>query len=242
SLSTDLCSLLEEADDFNVLIKVGQDPNVREFKAHSVLLRARSAYFRRALSRDWAKMEGNCIVFNKSNISSDVFEVILNYLYTGTITLSGQDADWLLDLLMAVDELCLKELLDFVQDQLVQNQSNWLKVNFKKIYEMAFNHPALTTLQDHCRQIICDDPESIFKPDMLQLLDENVLLSILQRDDLNLTEIRTWESIINWGIAQNPRLNSEDLEKWTPEDFATLATTLERCIPLVRYLQIPPAD
>ncbi|GBC05789.1 hypothetical protein RclHR1_06420012 [Rhizophagus clarus] len=73
SLSSDFTKLLFNADDYNVIIKVG-DSN---FKAHSCILRARSPYFHSALSREWAIKEGNIIIFEKPNISPKIFEMIL---------------------------------------------------------------------------------------------------------------------------------------------------------------------
>ena len=49
-LSKDLFSRLNDADDFDVIIRIGEDQNVKEFYAHSVILRARSPYFKSALS------------------------------------------------------------------------------------------------------------------------------------------------------------------------------------------------
>ncbi|CAG8845454.1 28430_t:CDS:1, partial [Racocetra persica] len=77
SLSTDFNQLLEESDDYDMIIYVGKEPNVKKFYAHTVILRARSTYFRRALSRDWAKKENGSIVFQKPNITKDVFLFIL---------------------------------------------------------------------------------------------------------------------------------------------------------------------
>ena len=77
TLSLDLTNLLEMADDHNVLIEVGQEDKVKTFRAHSVILRARSEYFRVALSNDWLRREGDMIIFKKPNISCNVFDVIL---------------------------------------------------------------------------------------------------------------------------------------------------------------------
>jgi len=41
-LSKDFSSILHDADDFNVIIRVGENKNTKEFRAHSVILRARS--------------------------------------------------------------------------------------------------------------------------------------------------------------------------------------------------------
>jgi hypothetical protein len=73
-LSRDIGKLVEFNDEYNVIIKVG---GCHEFKAHSLILRARSPYFYTALSGDWARNQGNIIIFEKPNISPDIFEVIL---------------------------------------------------------------------------------------------------------------------------------------------------------------------
>lgn len=78
SLAEDYSQLLDcPGDDFNVLIRIGEDYDYREFKAHSFILRSRSTYFRSALSNKWVKKEGNYYIFQKSNVSSEVFEIIL---------------------------------------------------------------------------------------------------------------------------------------------------------------------
>jgi hypothetical protein len=76
-LSKDIGKLMDFNDEHNVIIKVGVTPNHREFKAHSLILRARSQYFYTALSSDWARNQGNIIKFEKPNISPDIFDSIL---------------------------------------------------------------------------------------------------------------------------------------------------------------------
>lgn len=77
SLSKDLSSILDDSDDYNVIIQVGEDQDMKEFKAHSVILRARSPYFKSALSGQWITKKDDMILFNKPNISPTVFELIL---------------------------------------------------------------------------------------------------------------------------------------------------------------------
>ncbi|CAB4480743.1 unnamed protein product [Rhizophagus irregularis] len=72
-------------------IIVGDEKNEKTFQAHSVILRARSPYFKRALSNDWARKEDGSTVFTKPNVSPAVFEIILKYIYSGTIDLNNQD-------------------------------------------------------------------------------------------------------------------------------------------------------
>ena len=77
SLSKDFSQLLENSDDYNVIIRVGDENREKTFYAHSIILRTRSPYFHTALSNDWARKEGDSIVFVKPNITPVVFDLIL---------------------------------------------------------------------------------------------------------------------------------------------------------------------
>lgn len=77
-LFTDVSNLLKNSDDYNVLLEIGQPPNIKVFRAHSIILKARCLYFKSALSNDWCKKDENRnIIFKKPNILPNVFEVIL---------------------------------------------------------------------------------------------------------------------------------------------------------------------
>ena len=73
----DIGKLYDRADDYNVKIQVGKDSDMEVFKAHSVILRARSTYFNSAFSSNWAKKEEEFFVFEKPNITTIVFQIIL---------------------------------------------------------------------------------------------------------------------------------------------------------------------
>ena len=77
NLSRDLSNLLKNNTDYNVKIKVGKEPYIEEFKLHSVILSARSKYFEKALSSQWARRENGIIIFEKPNISPLVFEFLI---------------------------------------------------------------------------------------------------------------------------------------------------------------------
>ncbi|KAF0560327.1 btb/poz domain-containing protein 19-like [Gigaspora margarita] len=101
-------NLLVNPKDFDVKIKVGEKPNIKEFKAHSIILSARSDYFKTALSSRWARRENGLIIFDKPNISPSVFEILLNYIYTGTF--SNDNEVNLFDIFIAADEIGLSEI------------------------------------------------------------------------------------------------------------------------------------
>jgi len=72
----DFGSALENGDDYDVIIKAGED--AKELRAHSFVLRTRCSYFKSALSGDWKEKDddGNYI-FKKPNVSFEVFQLIL---------------------------------------------------------------------------------------------------------------------------------------------------------------------
>ena len=75
-LLKDISSMLFGSDDHNVIIQIKEHQNVKEFHAHSNILRARSPYFKNLLSAK-IQNENNVITFDKPNITSPVFEMIL---------------------------------------------------------------------------------------------------------------------------------------------------------------------
>jgi hypothetical protein len=86
-LAKDLSLMLNDKEDYNVIIKVGENHNMKEFRIHSNILRARSPYFKSALSAKWTtkrnnnnSARNNIIEFKKPNIDPKVFEIILKYV------------------------------------------------------------------------------------------------------------------------------------------------------------------
>ncbi len=76
-LLKDFSSMLIDSDDHNVTIQIKENQNIKEFRAHSNILRVRSPYFKKLLLVDKIKNENNVIIFNNPNITPTVFEIIL---------------------------------------------------------------------------------------------------------------------------------------------------------------------
>ena len=78
----DLTNSFNELDHYDMEIEVGENDNIKIFKAHSNILKSRSSYFKAALSGGWIKRaENGVILFEKKNISPKIFEVLLMYVY-----------------------------------------------------------------------------------------------------------------------------------------------------------------
>src|SRR6185369_1409990 len=89
--------------------------------------------------------------------------------------------------------------------------------------------------------IIVKYPNLIFESEDFKSIQETSLISILQRDDLKVEEIKIWDYVIKWGIAQNPILPT-NLEEWSNENYEALKITLQQCLPLIRYFNISSED
>ena len=79
-LVDDLTNLLNESDNYDMEIEVGENDNIKIFKVHSNILKSRCSYFKAALSGGWIKRaENGMILFKKKNISPKIFEILLMY-------------------------------------------------------------------------------------------------------------------------------------------------------------------
>ncbi|KAG9306504.1 hypothetical protein G9A89_008440 [Geosiphon pyriformis] len=242
ALIHDLSELLQDSDEYNLIVEAGQEPYIKEFQAHSNILRARSSYFRRALSHDWGKKKDHMLIFKKPNIAAKTFEIILRYIYTGVVNWKEEQAIDILEILIAADELELLELMNYGQEYLIEKESKWLQENIVRTIKIVSCHEPFGKLKEHFSQMVEDSPDFIFKSNDFFSLEESVLLSLVQTYDLKIEEIELWHSLIKWGIGNTQRLVGKKLVTWDSEDFAALEKTIHQFIPLIRYYGISGND
>ncbi|RIB11977.1 hypothetical protein C2G38_2249793 [Gigaspora rosea] len=239
-LSNDLTNLLENGEDYNVLIEVGQAPNHQIFKVHSIILNSRCTYFRNELVKATYD-ENNIKNLSISHIPTIVFEIIIKYIYGGIVPFDEIDASTILDLLITSNEFGFEELVNTVQSQMVENHASWIRRNFSKIYKLSFENNNFNVLQKFCNDIIAKHPSIIFDSEDFTNLSEKALVSLIKLDNLQMDEGKIWEYVIRWGIAQNPDL-SPNHARLSGAEFLTLKATLENCLPHIRYFQITGED
>jgi hypothetical protein len=78
-LIDDYEKLLEVDKGHDVIIYAGESESAKEIRAHSLILCVRSQYFRAAFSNEWANKKDGKYILKKSNISPQIFEIILRY-------------------------------------------------------------------------------------------------------------------------------------------------------------------
>ncbi|RHZ76330.1 hypothetical protein Glove_199g48 [Diversispora epigaea] len=77
-LSQDFSELLNDEKEYNVVIEVDKEENMKSFTTHSIVLRYHSSYFDKELENAPAN-ENQIKTIIKPNISFQKFEIILNY-------------------------------------------------------------------------------------------------------------------------------------------------------------------
>ncbi|CAG8634367.1 7272_t:CDS:2 [Cetraspora pellucida] len=241
-MADDYKKLYETKEGCDVIIFSGQEPNVKKIRAHSLVLRTRSTYFRGVFSSNWAeKTKDGCFVLKKPNVSGLVMDIILKFLYCGVVDLKVIEGVTVLELLVATDELGIQKFMDHLQEFLIKNCYDFLQQDSVKMLHIVTRHEAFGELRKVSFDTICKNPDLLFSSNKFFSLEEDVLKLVLKCDDLDMNESIVWERIIKWGIAQHKKFKS-DVKKFANEDFETLKATLCELLLLVRFHQIDKGD
>ncbi|GBC27222.2 BTB/POZ protein [Rhizophagus irregularis DAOM 181602=DAOM 197198] len=144
------------------------------------------------------------------NILPEIFQIILKYIYGGRISLKKYDVSDIIKVLVAANELHLRELIPYLESFLIENKKNWLEQNFDL------------------------EPNKIFGSPNFSSIPKRLLITLIQNDNLQMSEIQVWDHVIEWGLAQNPELSSDPAD-FSKEEFNVLKNTLQHFIPLIRF-------
>src|SRR6266542_1534621 len=120
------------------------------------------------------------------------------------VSLNGKDTREIFEILLFVDKLLLQELVDYLQNYLIENKSEWMEENFEYTQRISSQSNNLLELQQFCTNLMVHSPEKIFKSLDFTSLSEKSLVSLIKRDDLKMKEVEIWEHVLEWGLAQNP--------------------------------------
>ncbi|GBC10249.1 hypothetical protein RclHR1_09470009 [Rhizophagus clarus] len=234
-LSQNYIELLDDNEYYDVTIEVGKDPNVRILRSHKNILCHRSPYLRRTLAS--SKNRNVLVNIKLPNISPEVFQIILRYIYGGILSLNVQDPSEIFQTLLAAEELLLQELIDYLQKYLIENKSEWMEQHFEFIHRTSFQFNSLVELQQFCTDFMVKSPEKIFKSLDFTSISEKSLVQFIKRDDLQMKEIDVWEHVLRWGRAQNT-IDKPDPNTWSDDDFESMKNTLQHCLPLIRFFSL----
>ncbi|CAB4418972.1 unnamed protein product [Rhizophagus irregularis] len=240
-------SIIEQSAkiDGDVTIIVGCEKDAKTnnndniFKAHSLILSTQSPWFKTILSDNKKKDEEN-IVIDLPNISSSTFNILLKYLYYGEINISLLSGKDIFELLIAMNELKINGMSDFLQDILLISHENWFQENFFFTYKISLKHQELQKLQKHFDKIIQYQPDMLFYSKDFVKIDKDLLIDVIKKDNLVMSEIDIWRKLILWG--KESVNNSKVITNWNEEDFKVLKSTLDDFFPLIRFNRIIPIN
>ncbi|RHZ76978.1 hypothetical protein Glove_187g23 [Diversispora epigaea] len=211
-LSADFSGILESGIDYNVIIEVGKTPSNQRFKTHSLILQSRSSYFEIKLKETMLN-DDNIKIIYLPEISVKIFEIIIKYIYSGSVSIEKIEASIIFDILLASNKFGIDELIKYFQSYLIENNASWLRLNFSKIHQLSIQENHFKLLQEFCNDIFVKYPNTLFESQDFTTLPEKALISILERDDLQMKESEIWDH-----------------------------NTLHQCIPLIRYFTISSED
>ncbi|GBC27033.2 BTB/POZ protein [Rhizophagus irregularis DAOM 181602=DAOM 197198] len=208
-LSQNFLEILDDDEYYDITIEVGNDPH---------------------------KNDETLLYIKLPNILPEIFQIILRYIYGGKISLVEYDTLDIIKILVAANELSLQELVPHLQSFLIENKENWIEQNFNLIYQTSFGNDSFLDLQKFCTELISKQPEKIFNSSSFTSISEKVLISLIQLDKVQMSEVQIWEHVLKWGIAQNPEL-SLDPSSYSNDDFNALKNTLQQFIPLIKFTE-----
>ncbi|CAB4438886.1 unnamed protein product [Rhizophagus irregularis] len=237
SLSQHYIEILNDDEYYDITIEVGEDPNVKIFRAHMIILYYRSPFLRRILASNKKNDNGVLAHIKLSNISPEIFQIILKFIYGGIISLNEQEPSETLKILSAADELHLQELVDYLQKYLIENKIEWMEQHFGLVYQTGIQRNSLLELQNFCTNCMTKSPHKVFKSFDFTSLSEKSLVSLIKRVDLQMKEVEVWDHVLKWGLEKNPTL-LPDPTTWSDDDFKIMKNTLQHCLPLIRFFSL----
>ncbi|EXX68511.1 hypothetical protein GLOIN_2v1779084 [Rhizophagus irregularis DAOM 181602=DAOM 197198] len=240
NLSQNYIEILEDDEYYDITIEVGEDPNVKIFRSHMIILRYRSPFLRRTLSSNKKSDDSDLTHIKLSNISPETFQIILKYIYGGIISFNEQEPSEILRILIAADQLHLQELVDYLQEYLIKNKVEWMEQHFELIYQTGFQSNSLLNLQNFCTSIMAKSPHKIFNSFDFTSLSEKSLISLIKKDDLQMKEIEIWDHVLRWGLEKKSKNSTllPDPTTWSDDDFKMMENTLKQCLPLIRFFSL----
>ncbi|GES81001.1 BTB/POZ domain-containing protein [Rhizophagus clarus] len=241
-LSEALGKLFEIETDYNVIIHIGKEPNVKEFHAHSNILRctvdlniSTKYYPLKVLKKE------NILLRNQTFLLKFFTLFLSKYLYTDKVDIVNLSGTEILDFIIISDGLMLRKLTKFTEHFIIENHHQFLRNDPVGIIQTLYYCKAFINLLEFFMDKICSEPEILFNSDKFIQLSAPLLENILLRDDLNLNEIEIWEKLIKWGLAQEQSLD-QDVSKWNKDDFNIFKRILYKFIPLIRFYEISSKD
>ncbi|CAG8456319.1 14795_t:CDS:2 [Cetraspora pellucida] len=244
-LSSDFLKILDQEETFDVIIHVGDEIASESFKAHSIILRTRSEYFRAALSAAWKKKENGFFVIDLRGMSIPhaIFGHVLFYIYGAYLKIEMLGVTEKLQLLKAADILMMDAFVDYLEADLIRTEISWINEKSSEVLYVALQISRCKELVSLCNDAILRHPKTFISSKEFLFMPHDYVASLIERDILGLDEIDIFAAVIMWGINNTPGISLvDDFSTWTPDNITTLQSNVIQLISQIRFFQMSPDD
>ncbi|XP_022803373.1 kelch-like protein 26 [Stylophora pistillata] len=189
------CAQFRDEEQFtDVPLKVGEDI----FPAHRIVLAANSDYFYAMFTDGMKEASQEVIELKDESILSDILNIILDSIYTGTLQVNEENV---FEVLAAADHLqvttVVQQCCDFLLTKFVKLRFDF--ETYSRIWEIAHSH-GLKGLKEATESEMAKKYKDVCESEeFLAHIGGDQLLSLLSRDDLNApSETFIFQSVMRW--------------------------------------------
>ena len=202
------------------------DSSYKEYKAHRVILAARSEYFRALLYNDFRENTDKIVDIHDLG-EIDTFKDILDYCYTGTLDLTKYDSQYIIEIVCTAHQFGITDLINSLVTFLLEPPENvrtyayllniflYLQLdqseaqNMKNALNRIFDY-----LDNNAQELLSDS-------DVFNSLTSTALIKLLSRSSFYAKEIHIFNSLVKWrkntsnqgSSAQGSSLPDEEFNK-----------------------------
>lgn len=158
-------------------------------------------------------------------LSADIFEIVLLFLYTGQPNLVPEHA---VETLSAANLFALPSLKSACSNYIrssIDPENCVVLINASQRYNA-------TELYNYCLEFIEANADLVFNSEEFLTIDDGVLVDLLNSDSLTLPELDVFQAVLRWGKAQR------DIEG----NAVDLAKALKPLLELIRFPQMAPDE
>ncbi|XP_078701268.1 uncharacterized protein LOC144927600 isoform X1 [Branchiostoma floridae x Branchiostoma belcheri] len=240
SLVSDLQKLLDDRDTADVMFVVGREEV--PMYAHRLILWARCKGYQRYKRDFWSKVTGmkGIMTIKQPKYKPEVFKNVLNYLYTGKMTL--KDAT-VFEVLVIAQDMGVPDLQysceEHISSQLTVHNACFFLANALSTV------PTLTTkggateihpLVTRCLNFIEENAEDCLRTEGFLQLPKEPVIRLVSSDQLALEEEEVWRRVLAWAKYQAKVETAP--QRWSPEEKARVCQHLSGVIEHVKLLLI----
>ncbi|XP_043193007.1 BTB/POZ domain-containing protein 9-like [Amphibalanus amphitrite] len=199
-LSQDLAHLCRSEEFCDVVLSV----EGHRFSAHRAVLAARSEYFRALLFGGMKESREKEVTLTGAAVGP--FRVLLQYIYTGQMSLVGLKEDTVLDMLGLAHQYGFTQLEEAVSQYL---EAAVRAGNVCVIYDMARLYRQ-SALLDVCQSFMDKNAAAVLQHPSFCTMSDQGVREVISRDSFCAAEVDIFRAVSRW-TAANPELDSAQL-------------------------------